>query len=128
MIDTVADEGLVEAAAARGARLRAGLAEIALRRPVVRSLRGRGLLQGIELQDPATGADLPPARRASERAAALAKQRRLMIYAGNAALPDREIDALLLAPPLVITDAEIDEVIERLDGALAALESELAPG
>jgi adenosylmethionine-8-amino-7-oxononanoate aminotransferase len=36
------------------------------------------------------------------------------------------MDSVLIAPPLIITDAEIDEVITRLDGALGAVEQTLS--
>jgi 4-aminobutyrate aminotransferase-like enzyme len=35
------------------------------------------------------------------------------------------MDALMLAPPLVISDAEIDETASRLDAALTSVESTL---
>ena len=62
MIDVIAEEGLVEAAEARGDRLRDRLEELRARHPIVHSLRGRGLLQGIELRAAGGGASrLPPA-------------------------------------------------------------------
>jgi adenosylmethionine-8-amino-7-oxononanoate aminotransferase len=126
VLDTIADEGLVEAAAVRGALLRGRLEELHARHPIVRSLRGRGLVQGIELRDPVTGADFAPADAVSARVAAAAKEAGLMIYPAPAALPDRYADALLLAPPLVIGEAEIDELTEKLDAALGAVEREVA--
>jgi 4-aminobutyrate aminotransferase-like enzyme len=110
----------------RGALLRARLEELHARHPIVRSLRGRGLVQGIELRDPVTGADFAPADAVSARVAAAAKEAGLMIYPAPAALPDRYADALLLAPPLVIGEAEIDELTEKLDAALGAVEREVA--
>ena len=35
------------------------------------------------------------------------------------------MDALLLAPPLIVSEQEIDDVAELLDGALAAVEAAL---
>ncbi len=125
VIDTVEADGLVEASAARGARLRAGLAELQARHPVIGGLRGRGLLQGIELRDPRTGESFADAAGASERAAAAAKDVGLMIYACPAVLPARRVEAVLLAPPMIITDEEVDEVLARLDAALAAVGREL---
>ncbi len=71
MIDTIEEEGLVEAAAEKGARLRADLEELKARHPIMHALRGRGMLQGIELRRPdgtrfdesdgiSTGSPVPP--------------------------------------------------------------------
>src|SRR3954469_15582783 len=69
VIDTIEEEGLVEAAAAKGNRLRAGLQELARRHPLVHEVRGRGLLQGIELRHPITGDRFSASERVSSRLA-----------------------------------------------------------
>jgi acetylornithine/N-succinyldiaminopimelate aminotransferase len=80
------------------------LVEALLRAPGVVSLRGRGLLLGVVL-----------APGLSARAVtALALERGLVVNA-----PD---DAVIrLAPSLLISEAEVDEAVEILSGALAAL-------
>ena len=50
VIDVIEEDGLVAAAEVRGARLRDRLEELQGRHPIVHALRGRGLLQGIELR------------------------------------------------------------------------------
>jgi putrescine aminotransferase len=47
-LQALQEEGLVENAQARGAQLRAGLAELSQRCPLVREVRGRGLMLGLE--------------------------------------------------------------------------------
>ena len=39
---------------------------------------------------------------------------------------NRHMDAVMLAPPLIISDAEIDEALEKLEAALGAVETTLA--
>ena len=52
VIDIVEDEGLVQASEQKGARLRGMLEELQGRHPIMHALRGRGLLQGVELRRP----------------------------------------------------------------------------
>jgi 4-aminobutyrate aminotransferase-like enzyme len=124
VIDTIQNEGLVEAAETRGARLRERLDELQTRHPIVHSLRGRGLLQGIELRAP-DGERFAASARVCGRVAGEAKTNGLMIYSCPTPVGTEHMDALMLAPPLVISDAEIDETASRLDAALTRVESTL---
>ncbi|HEY5658815.1 MAG TPA: aminotransferase class III-fold pyridoxal phosphate-dependent enzyme, partial [Myxococcota bacterium] len=121
VIDVIEQEGLVEQAAQKGARLRAELEKLRARHPLMYALRGRGLLQGIELRD-LEGARFPAARGISNAVTAAAFERELMVYSCPTPVGDEQMDALLLAPPLIIDDAEIDELLEKLDAALRAVE------
>jgi adenosylmethionine-8-amino-7-oxononanoate aminotransferase len=125
VIDTIEGEGLVEAAAVKGERLRTGLEEIAARHPIVHELRGRGLLQGIELRHPATGERFDIAQRITGRLTAAARDLGLMIYACPTPVRNEHMDAVLLAPPLVISDDEVSETLEVLDEALRTVESSM---
>ncbi|MGZ4481630.1 MAG: aminotransferase family protein [Gaiellales bacterium] len=122
VIDTIEREGLVEAAAAKGELVRARLQDLAAAHPMVHALRGRGLLQGVELRDPATGDRFPAERRVSSRVTAAARDRGLMIYSCPTPIVNRTMDALLLAPPLIISEAEIDEMCGLLGDALSDIE------
>lgn len=80
--------------------------------PLVRGTRTHGLLAGIDLDDPAAGA---PAT--SLKVEGIAQQ----VYdaALDCGLIVRPlVGSLVLSPPLVITEAEIDELIIRLTRAL----------
>lgn len=125
VIDTIEAENLVDEAARKGQRLRGGLSQIAGRHPVVHAVRGEGLLQGIELRHPATGERFDASQRVSTRLAAAAKGRGLMIYSSPTPVVNRLMDAVLLAPPLVITVDEIDVLLERLEQSVESLEREL---
>ncbi len=48
-----------------------------------------------------------------------------MIYSCPTPVGTEQMDALLLAPPLIITDAEIDETADLLDASLEAVEAAL---
>jgi len=125
VIDIVREEGLVQAAVERGARLRSHLEGIAERHPTVAALRGRGLLQGLELRDPATGGRFPESAGMSGRVSGAAREGGLMVYPCPTPIDDEHLDAILLAPPLIISDAQVDELAEKLDAALGAVEHTL---
>jgi adenosylmethionine-8-amino-7-oxononanoate aminotransferase len=57
---------------------------------------------------------LEPLSGASSRLAALAKERGLMIYSCPTPLGRRTIEAIMLAPPLIVDEADIDEILEKL--------------
>jgi 4-aminobutyrate aminotransferase len=95
-----------------GARLAEGLRGLAADHPAIGDVRGKGLMLGLELVDPATGApDAGAAKRAQEAA------RRGGLLVGKGGLYG---NVLRIAPPLVVTEAEADEGIEILGAALAS--------
>jgi 2,2-dialkylglycine decarboxylase (pyruvate) len=101
-------------ATSKGARLRAGLLELQRRHECIGDVRGRGLLQGIELVVD---------RRTREPADALGQEvtRRcfaLGLHMNIVQLP-RMGGVFRIAPPLTISDSEIDLGLEILDRAIA---------
>ncbi|ALW88737.1 aspartate aminotransferase family protein [Deinococcus actinosclerus] len=120
VLDIVEQEGLVQAARERGAQLLSGLEGLKARHPQVLAVRGQGLLLGVVLGDPATGqASERPGL--AERVAAAAREEGLLTYPGSGAVDGVRGDHLLLGPPLSITAAEVNLLLERLDRALLAM-------
>jgi adenosylmethionine-8-amino-7-oxononanoate aminotransferase len=118
-IRVIRDEDLLGRANQLGAHLRQRLDEIAAASPHVGEIRGRGLLLGLELvEDRST---LTPLAGGAARLRQLAFERGLMIYACPTPLRDTMIEAVLLAPPLVVTDDDVEQVVERLATSLAAV-------
>ncbi len=114
-------ESLVEASAAKGARLR-GLLEARLSdHPNVGQIRGRGLMQGIEfVADRETRAPFPRAARLTETILAEARARGVLLYSATGNADGVDGDQVLLGPPFVITDAELETIAEVLASALDA--------
>jgi adenosylmethionine-8-amino-7-oxononanoate aminotransferase len=92
--------------------------------PHVGDIRGRGLFMAIELvEDRASKAPFDPALRLHARIRAEAMARGLMVYPMGGTIDGKRGDHVLLAPPFIVTPAEIDIIVERLSGAVdAALE------
>jgi acetylornithine/N-succinyldiaminopimelate aminotransferase len=100
-LDELVDGGLIAHVARVGAHLEASLHALAARQPVIREIRGAGLIWGLELDRPAA-----PVVDA-------AIQRGLLV--------NRTADTVVrLLPPYIITAEEIDEAIGLLDAALIA--------
>ena len=104
VLDAIEREGLIENAAARGARLVAGIEALRGKQPVLGEIRAAGLLVAADLS-----VDAAPVVDAC-------RARGLLV---NAVRPK----TLRFAPPLVVTEAEVDAALQILDSALEALSS-----
>jgi adenosylmethionine-8-amino-7-oxononanoate aminotransferase len=126
VVTAIAEEDLLARVGVLGARLRAGLDARLGDHRQVGDIRGRGLLLGIELvADRASRRPFPPRPRlaAALKRAALAIG--LICYPMGGTIDGLHGDHVLLAPPFVATEAEIDLIVDRLaqaiDAALAAI-------
>jgi hypothetical protein len=103
-----------------GERALARLQELRAR-PHVGDVRGRGLLLAVELvADTGTRRPFPRAERRAEALAARAFAEGLIVYPTAGCATGTEGDAVMLAPPLVVSEDELDEMIAILDRALDA--------
>jgi hypothetical protein len=116
------DDGLVEASAKKGVRLRSGLGDALSSSPVVGDVRGIGLMIGIELvRDRDTRVPFPRADRVTERVVAAAFDRGLLLYSSTGHVDGTDGDLLMLGPPFVVSDEEIELVIERTEAAISTI-------
>jgi 2,2-dialkylglycine decarboxylase (pyruvate) len=114
VLEIVVRDRLAQRAAAAGARLRAGLSELRDRHECVGDVRGRGLLAGVEIV-----ADRDSKKPAPELGAAITRRCfELGLSMNITALPGMG-GVFRIAPPLTITDTELDLGITILDQALA---------
>jgi ornithine--oxo-acid transaminase len=97
---TLVEEGMIENAAAVGARLQAHLAGI--RADSVKEVRGRGLMIAVELHEGAGGA-----RRVCE-----ALQGRGLLC------KETHDHTIRIAPPLILTEDQADWIAEQFEGVL----------
>ena len=124
--DVIRDESLLDRVGTAGARLRERLVHRFGQHRYVGDVRGRGLLMAIELvADRGTKMPLDPALRMSTRVKAEAFERGLLVYPGSGTVDGRRGDHVLLAPPYIVTDAEVDVIVERLGEAVDAATADI---
>ncbi len=113
------DESLVEASATKGDRLSALLRGALEEHPFVGDIRGRGLMVGVEVvADRATRRPFPRAARVTEGVVAAARERGVLVYSGTGNANGVDGDTILLGPPFVITDAELQSVADVMTEAI----------
>jgi len=111
-LEILRDEALVERADAMGERLLAGLQDLQQLYPVIRRIRGRGLMRGILLEDrPGVAAHL--VQEAFDRG--------LILYLGHGAAEGGDGEHILVGPPLIIDQSGIDRLLQLLEDTLRTL-------
>ena len=104
VLEEIQEQNLTEKARARGAYLRGKLDQLA-QYGVVREVRGRGMLLGVELQHPdRPGAPFPALGRALKRTAI-----------DNGLIMRVDPEWFAVAPALIATEADLDELYARIE-------------
>ena len=95
--------------------------------PGVFDVRGIGFLWGVELAQGAAGTPFPRDRRLAERVVEGCRERGILVHGSSGCAGEGRGDLILVAPPLVTEDPEIDEMVEAIRGSLrGVLASETA--
>ncbi|MBS7542820.1 aminotransferase class III-fold pyridoxal phosphate-dependent enzyme [Ancylobacter oerskovii] len=106
LLEIIARDDLVARARDAGGRLSSGIAEIAARAPGVSGVRGLGLLLAVEFDAAAYGQVPGPA---------FAEQLVATCFARGLSTTAKGPNAIGLSLPLTVTDAEIAEVLRRIE-------------
>jgi adenosylmethionine-8-amino-7-oxononanoate aminotransferase len=110
---------LLGAVTVRGASLRRMLRDVFGLHPHVGDIRGRGLLWALELvRDRETKEPFAPSLKLHEAVRAQAMACGLMVYPMAGTIDGERGDHILLAPPFVATEADLAEIVARLQDAL----------
>ncbi|MGK7651577.1 aspartate aminotransferase family protein [Roseovarius sp. B08] len=113
------DDGVAARVAPLGEALRARLVERFGHHPHVGDIRGRGLFQGIELvEDRDTKAPFDPARKLHALIKAAAFEAGLICYPMGGTMDGQHGDHVLLAPPFILTEDQVDELVHKLGTAV----------
>lgn len=121
VLDTIEQDGLLARVRIQGERLAAALTERFGNHPHVGDIRGRGLFRALEfVADRTTRMPFDPARRLHAHIKAEAMARGLMCYPMGGTVDGVHGDHVLLAPPYIIDEPEIGQLVDRLGQAVDA--------
>ena len=105
----------------QGAHLARRLQERFGNHPFVGNVRGRGLFQGLEIvADRGTKKPFDPQRKVHAQIKREAMARGLMVYPMGGTVDGAQGDHVLLAPPFIVKEADVDLIVERLGDAVDA--------
>ena len=87
--------------------------------PNIGDIRGRGLFRGLELvADYKTKDPFDPSRTINRKIKTAAMEYGLMCYPMGGTIDGNRGDHVLLAPPFIITEDQIEELVEKLNSAI----------
>jgi len=118
-INTILNEHLLDKVTEQGEKLKNKL-EVALQPlPYVGDIRGRGLFLGVELvADKLTKMPLASSTEANKKVKNIAMQHGLMCYPMAGTIDGKQGHHILIAPPFIINDEQLDELVIKLTSAL----------
>jgi adenosylmethionine-8-amino-7-oxononanoate aminotransferase len=117
----IREDNLLDNVQAMGARLEAGLTERFGNHRHIGDVRGRGLFWALEfVADRGTKAVFDPALKLNERVKQEAFARGLAGYPMGGTIDGVHGDHYIIAPPYIVTAAEIDTIVHRLGEAVDA--------
>jgi adenosylmethionine-8-amino-7-oxononanoate aminotransferase len=121
VLTVIERDGLVERSRVMGERCRERLRAALADHPHVGEVRGIGLLNAVELvADRATKEPFARVDGVTERITGAAFQRGLTLYPCTSAVDGNIGDAVLLGPPLSVTETDLDEMVDRLAASVCA--------
>ncbi len=118
VLEIIKRENWVSNAAVQGDYLLSKLNSL-YEHPIVGDIRGLGLMIGIELvKDKVSKMPFESSRKVSNLVTEIGLEEGIVLYPGGGTLDGTLGDHFLLAPPIVITRREADDLFERLEKTL----------
>ncbi len=120
VVSAILDRGLIPRVREMGGKLEAALQAKFGQHPNVGDIRGRGLFRGIELvQNRETKEPFAPERRLAAKIKAAAMANGLICYPMAGTIDGKQGDHILLAPPYILEEEHIEELVTKLDAAIS---------
>ncbi|MEO1609538.1 MAG: aspartate aminotransferase family protein [Pseudomonadota bacterium] len=121
VVTAILERQLLERVRVQGARLQEALCNRFGQHPHIGDIRGRGLFRGLELvADRSDKRPFPAEAKLAARIKAAAFEAGLICYPNGGTIDGRTGEHILLAPPFIICDAQIDELVDKLALAIDA--------
>ncbi|MGR3368813.1 MAG: aspartate aminotransferase family protein [Sagittula sp.] len=122
VLTALLERDLIPRVQEQGRKLEASLVDRFGQHPHVGDLRGRGLFRGIELvADRPTKAPFEPAKGVAGKIKKAAFEAGLICYPMSGTIDGRNGDHILLAPPFIIEDDQLQELADKLAVAMDAV-------
>jgi hypothetical protein len=119
VIKKLINNDLVTRSAEKGKKLSNMLEGKFSQHPNVGDIRGRGLFQGIEfVEDREKKKPLDPGLKFATKLKMNAFEAGLICYPMSGTRDGKNGDHVLLAPPFIIEDSQMDELVEKIDSAI----------
>lgn len=119
VFDIISSESMMEQVRAKGAQLIAALTDRFGQHPHIGDIRGRGLFLGLEfVADRETKKPFDPQKAIHKHFKAAAFEAGLICYPMGGTIDGQHGDHVLLAPPFIINDSQINECVDKIDIAL----------
>ncbi|SEO97889.1 hypothetical protein SAMN04490248_11823 [Salinihabitans flavidus] len=121
VVDKLTGGGLTDRARTMGETLDAALRAAFGQHPHVGDIRGRGMFRGLELvADRDTKEPFAPDRAIHKAVKRAAFEAGLICYPMGGTIDGLRGDHILLAPPFILTEAQVEELVGKLSTALDA--------
>lgn len=120
VVKKLTDGGLAARSAQMGEKLMTALTDAFGQHPQIGDIRGRGMFRGLEIvEDRETKAPFAPEKGIAAKLKKHAFANGLICYPMGGTIDGRQGDHVMLAPPFIITDDQIDELVAKLSRSIA---------
>jgi len=119
VVSAILDRNLIGRVQSQGDRLMQALKSQFSEHPHIGDIRGRGLFLGMEfVQDRETKTPFDPSLGINKLFKKASFEAGLICYPMGGTIDGKQGDHVLLAPPFIIDDKHIDEIVDKLDTAV----------
>ncbi|SDI26999.1 aspartate aminotransferase family protein [Lutimaribacter saemankumensis] len=120
VVGKLTDGGMTARSAEMGERLDRALRDRFGQHPHIGDIRGRGMFRGLEIvEDRETKRPFAPEKGVNKAIKAAAFEAGLICYPMGGTIDGRTGDHVLLAPPFILTDDQVGELVDKLDTAFS---------
>ena len=116
VVRKLTDGGMTERARVMGEKLDVALKNAFVQHPHIGDIRGRGMFRGLEfVEDRDSKKPFDPSLAINKKLKKACFEAGLICYPMGGTIDGKQGDHILLAPPFIVTDQQIDELVSKLD-------------